>query len=217
MVDNTEFTRKIGQRIKYTPHKSEKPVSYYKIYNIPQGQGLKRQLRVSNHGTFLRTWLSREYDPTNAINISIVFTKEGVPTNDCLIDPQTLTKFVDCNLCLTQQSKEGNVCKPRIIKEIGQKKRPFFVEQFVYNCQNLEDDDFEIIMNAIKYASINGTYIDPFEKNEEKKSIYTRLYPSESDNSSYKPHYKITKRELKQMINECIREVISDIRLQPYP
>lgn len=31
---------------------------------------------------------------------------------------------------------------------------------------------------------------------------------SQSENSSYKPQYKITKRELKQMINECVREVM---------
>lgn len=179
MVDNEILTGQIGLNLKYLPNVAD--ISYYKTYKMPQGQHNK-QIRVSNHGTYLRTWIDKDYDPSFGINISIVFTKNGVPTNDCFIDNNTQKPFTDCNPCVVQQTQDGVVCKPRQVKGINQKKRSFPVTQFVYNCQNLEMTDIRILEQAIKQAAVSGEYIDPFSKDEEKAAKSITLTPIDSDN-----------------------------------
>lgn len=78
MVNNYEFTNAIASELKYLPNKKEN--SYYKVY---KNANTIRQIRVSNHGTYLRTWIGKDYDPFVSANISIAFTSDGVPTNDC--------------------------------------------------------------------------------------------------------------------------------------
>lgn len=50
-----------------------------------------RQIRFSSHGTYLKFWIEKEYDPAFGINISIAFTENGTPTNDCHIKWVTLS------------------------------------------------------------------------------------------------------------------------------
>ena len=58
MVNNIELTNAIASELKYLPNKKEN--SYYKVY---KDANTIRQIRISNHGTYLRTWINKDYDP----------------------------------------------------------------------------------------------------------------------------------------------------------
>ena len=90
MIDNIIFVRELNAKLKYLPNKNDN--SFYKTYKMFNG-GIDRQIRVSNHGTYLKFWIEQDYDPAYGINISIVFTKDGTPTNDCYIDSSTNEPF----------------------------------------------------------------------------------------------------------------------------
>lgn len=88
MIDNTHFTHIIACRLKYRPN--FKDISYYKRYY--NGETIN-QVRFSNYGTCLDTWVDNNYVPSNPsnTNISIVFAKDGIPTNNCLTSSQPFT------------------------------------------------------------------------------------------------------------------------------
>ena len=163
MIDNTQFTNAIAIQLKYQPNKKE--TSYYKIF---RNGNITNQIRVSDHGTYLRTWIDKDYDPSISTNISIVFTKNGVPTNDCIIDSQTNEPFKDCAPCIDQQTQTQQPCKPRQVAGISNKKRKFVVKQFIYNWEYLSIEDIPTLVQAIKQAAFNGFYNDPFMGIENK-------------------------------------------------
>lgn len=146
MVNNIVFVRELNSLLKYHPNNDDN--SFYKTYKMCNGEK-NGQIRFSSHETFLKTWIDEEYDPAFGINISIAFTENGTPI--------------------------GNPCKPRKVPNYNQKKRPFSVTQYVYNCQNFDGSEIEMFVNAIKKASINGEYVDPFKGVEGKEAILVTL------------------------------------------
>lgn len=147
MIDNTYITQLIEAQLHYKPNSKEN--SFYKIYRNPN---VTYQIRISNHGAHLRTWIEKDYDPSYSTNISIAFTQNGVPANDCLIDTQT-----------------------------NNKKRTFIVKQFIYNCEYLDIEDIPTLVQAIKQVHLNGIYNDPFVGIENKAAKPTNLIPVESE------------------------------------
>lgn len=128
--------------------------SFYRTYII---QGSKPiQVRVSNHGTHLWTWYDENYDPSNAINISIVYSADGSQNSN-----------VKVNMNITDNNK--NV--------IGQRK-PFEVIQYVYNCQLLDNNDSVLINQAIQSICQNKGYRDPLANTEKHAKVY-RLKPNQ--------------------------------------
>lgn len=224
MVNNSEFTNAIAVELRYLPNKNEN--SYYKVY---KDANITRQIRVSNHGTYLRTWIDKNYDPSISSNISIAFTSNGVPTNDCLIDPQTNEPFKDCAPCIDHQNQSQILCKPRQVTGISNKKRKFYVTQFVYNCQYLTSHDVQLLVNAIKQASLTGEYKDPFANNIEKRAKSVILEPIEPIKDSIMPQHNIineydknvssnnkkiirlTEREFHNIIIEAINHALNEL------
>lgn len=148
MVNNIVFVRELNYILKYQPNKNDN--SFYKTYKMFNGEK-NRQIRFSNHGTDLKSWIEHDYNPVFGININIAFTENGTPTNDC-------------HPCLINQELIG-------------KPYPFSIIQYVYNCQNFDGSEIEMFANAIKNASINGEYIDPFNGVEGKEAIPIMLEP----------------------------------------
>lgn len=107
--------------------------SFYSI----QKRGVDKkvvQIRLSNHGTFLKTWVDREelsdsktrlFDPAQCINISIVFIDDG---ND-------LTKQCvgqgNCDNCAIPQ------CVPQTFEGQNELGKPFTVKQYVYKSDSI--------------------------------------------------------------------------------
>lgn len=186
MIDNTYITQLIEAQLHYKPNSKEN--SFYKIYKNPN---VTYQIRISNHGTHLRTWIEKDYDPSYSINISIAFTQNGVPTNDCLIDTQTNKQFTDCTPCIDQQTRTQIPCKPRQVSGISNKKRTFIVKQFIYNCEYLDIEDIPTLVQAIKQVHLNGIYNDPFVGIENKAAKPTDLTPVESVKDSIIPRFNM--------------------------
>ena len=199
MIDNTDITQLIEAQLHYKSNSKEN--SFYKIY---RNSNVIYQIRISNHGTYLRTWIDKDYDPSISTNISIVFTQNGVPTNDCFIDAQTNKPFTDCTPCIDQQTRTQIPCKSRQVTGISNKKRTFVVKQFIYNCEYLDIEDVPILVQAIKQVYLKGIYNDPFVKIKNKAANPADLTPVESVNDSIIPRNNIIK-EYKQ--NNCNRNM----------
>lgn len=210
MFDNIVLVREINAILKYSPNKNDN--SFYKTYKMPKNE-LDRQIRVSSHGTYLKFWVEQDYNPSFGINLSIVFTSNGIPTNDCIIDSETNEISKDCNPCIMNQDLTGNICKPRHVQGYNQKKRPFYVTQYVYNCENFDGSELNALIVAIKTASQTGIYNDPFADIESKKAIETKLYPKdrENENKTYitmKQKIRLTESQLHNVIRKCVNEAL---------
>ena len=111
MVDYNSVVDNISQNHSFKPNKAD--TSFYRTYSTAGSKPI--QVRVSNHGTFLRTWDAyADYIPSYAINICVIFTENG--ENDSNTD-------VDMNLYDKNDNK----------KTIGQ-KQDYEVIQYTYNC-----------------------------------------------------------------------------------
>lgn len=218
MIDNIVFVRELNYRLKYQPNKKDN--SFYKTFKMFNGEK-NRQIRFSSHGTYLKFWIEKEYDPAFGINISIAFTENGTPTNDCHIDKPTNEPYKDCRPCLSSQEVIGNPCKPRKVPNYNQKKRPFSVTQYVYNCQKFDGSEIETFVNAIKNASINGEYVDPFKGVEGKEAIPVTLEPIEENKKHNKQNIncnknmnknriRLTESQLHRVIRESMKRVLNE-------
>ena len=171
--------------------------SYYRTY-IAQGYR-PMQVRVSNHGTHLRTWYDKDYDPSYAINTCIVYS----PNGECNSNVD-----VDMNI----KDEHRNI--------IGQKK-PFEVIQYVYNCQLLNENDSALINKAVQSIWQNKVYKDPLINTQKQAKVY-RLIPNNqieiiTENKEYKTNknmaknkIRITENELKQIVNESVKKVLNE-------
>lgn len=113
--------------------------SYYHNY----GNGEQISIRVSNHGTALRTWIKRKVDPTRTIqNLSIVFSNELV-SSKLETEPTT---YVDSN------------------GEVKTQNLYFVVEQYAYKMDSLSLKDFKKIISKLKHLDDNTVFNDPFKK-----------------------------------------------------
>lgn len=171
------------------------------------------QIRISNHGTFLATWVGmangkdskiRLVDPSMSINISIVFIDKD---ND-------LTKVCpgqsDCENC------GESICKPSIVKGITSKNRQYTVLQYIYRSDMINNKYLKSIINAIKRASIGGKYIDPLRNLQIKKAKVKSMetHDNLTENNNTKTQYKMKQRirltegDLHRIIRKCVKEAL---------
>ena len=131
-----------------------KETSYYRTYSVKDNR--KLQARVSNHGTWLWTWYDKDFDPSFAINICVVFSENGEYDSDVSVD-------------MDIKDEKGIV--------IGQKKT-FEVIQYVYNCQLLDVNDATQINQQVLSIWKNNGFSDPFA-NTPKHAKVMKLKPNE--------------------------------------
>lgn len=123
-------------------------------------------IRVSNHGTALRTWIKREDDPSQSIqNLSVIFSNEPVSSNR-LIEP------------VKMQDKNGNIVN---------KYKYFVVEQYVYRMDALSKKDFLSFLKKIKALDNSKVFKDLFRKKPTKKAQRTVLEPDKEDGTPVPP------------------------------
>lgn len=144
--------------------------SFYRYYNIAKGS---IQVRISNHGTELWTWVKNAtIDPSDSIaNIVIVFSNDGSHRSVTNVDMNVYQKNIDGENVLGTDGK-------RII--IGRRKI-FEVKQYVYNLSLLSTSDIAIINKKIKEISRLGFYYDPFQQHEIKHASVSYLMPNEPE------------------------------------
>lgn len=157
MVDFKQAINLIRQNNGLKPNKRED--SFYRTYTIQNSRPI--QIRISNHGTHLWTWYDKEYDPSYAINICVVFSKDGSHSSDTTVD----TRIKD---------EQGNV--------IGERK-PFEVKQFVYNCQILDENDAGLINAEIQNTWNKGGFNDPLAGTPKQANIIP-LRTNNNDNNT---------------------------------
>lgn len=133
---------------------NEKDSSYYRTYTTQGSKPL--QIRVSNHSTHLWTWYDKQYDPSYAINISLVYSETGEYESNTLVDMEIT-------------NEEDSV--------IGERK-PFEVIQYVYNCQLLDKRDSALINQSTQNIWKNKGFSDPLAGSPKHAKVM-RLKPNE--------------------------------------
>lgn len=197
MIDFNKAINLVKQNGGFTPNGRED--SFYRTYVIQGNRPM--QVRISNHGTHLWTWLDKSYDPSYAINTCIVYSEDG--SHDSNVN-------VDMNL----KDKQNNI--------IG-KRKPFEVIQYVYNCQLLDENDSAIINQAVQSIWKNRGYKDPLTGTPKHAKVY-KLIPNQSietlvennNNNKMKRTIHLKESELKQMIRESIRKTLTELDWKTY-
>lgn len=177
------------------------------------------QIRLSNHGTFLKTWVDRVnlknskerlLDPSHSINISIVFLDEG----------NNLTK--DCENQINCDDCEITPCEPRVFEGQNELGHPFSVHQFVYKSKCIRRKHIDGIVGAIIRALQQGKYIDPLNNtmrkasSKELKSNYSPQNNSlnkkiKKENINMKKQViRITEGDLHKIIKESVNKVLDE-------
>lgn len=170
----------------FTPNKRED--SIYRVFNT---QNVPIQIRVSNHGTYLWTWVDKEYDPAHAINISIVVSEGGIVKNKDKDNSEEENSSIDVHTVINKQ----------------QRKRDFIVDQFVYDSQILKNRDilsiYNSILNTIKYKK----YIDPL-KNNNRRAKYDTLKSNYILQENKQIRYKNTNMKRIRLTENQLHRVI---------
>ena len=175
---------------------NRKDTSYYRTYTIEGNRPL--QARVSNHGTWLRTWYDKDYDPSYAINFCIVFSENGEHDSDVSVD-------------MDIKDDVGNVTNQR---------KSFEVIQYVYNCQLLDINDATLINQAVQSIWKNKVYKDPLANTPKRAKVY-KLIPNQTietvvENNEHKTNkdmkkqvIRLTESDLHNIIKESVNKVSS--------
>lgn len=113
-------------------------------------------IRVSNHGTWLKTWVKRKRDPSKSLqNLSVVFSNEPVKT-------ESFTEPIEYT------DKDGNVAYRYLY---------FVVEQYAYQMKNLSKKDFISLIKKLKVLGDDKVFTDPFKKKPKKRANRNVLTP----------------------------------------
>ncbi len=205
MVDYNSVVNNISQNHGFKPNK--KDTSFYRTYSIAGSKPI--QIRVSNHGTFLRTWDAyADYIPSYAINICIVFTENG--ENDS-----------NTNVVMNLYNKDGKI--------IGRKK-DYEIIQYTYNCSFLNSDDVTKISNCIMSIWENKSFSDPF-KGTNKKAKIERLKPNQkpeqiienknktNNKMNMKKQIRLNESQLNEIVKESVKRILAEgktVNHKPY-
>jgi len=181
------------------------------------------QIRLSNHGTYLKTWTDREElsnstrleDPSTCINISIVFIDNGTDiTKDCKTMP-------NCDNC------KITPCIPQTFKGQNELGTPFQVMQYVYDSSKIKSRYLNGLTRAIMMARVKGKYNDPLEKLQRaahlkvldsranlpnpKVAKYERNNNKTNENKTKKKNViRINEAQLKKIIAESVKKVLRE-------
>ena len=140
--------------------------------------------------------MDKDYDPAHSINISIVISDNG-----------------------SVQNKDGSdvdeLNDPHSKIDKMQRKRDFFVNQYVYDARLLKQRDLKSIYNSILNILKYKRYIDPLQNNSrhatynQLKSEYTLQENSQISMENAMVH-KLSESRLNQIIDECLYMILNE-------
>jgi hypothetical protein len=154
----------------FTPNKYED--SFYRVYNTDKGI---IQVRVSNHGTELWTWIKNApIDPSDCIaNICIVLSDDGTHKSNTTVD-----------MNLYKKDKNGkNLLGNDGRRIVSGKRDSFCIKQYVYDLSILTTRNIAIINDRISKIPNHKKFCDPLQTNPSKHSQVYMLYPNQPEQS----------------------------------
>ena len=132
----------------------EVPKSYY---HIIRGSA-KIVIRVSEHGTYLNTWIKSTNKPDKSLqNLSIVFSNK----------PISYKRETEPNYKI---DKDGNEVEYYTY---------FVVEQYQYRLDTLSYKDFIKVINQLKRLEDDGVFSDPLRNKPSKKAYRNIVTPTD--------------------------------------
>ncbi len=171
------------------------------------------QIRLSNHGTYLKTWIDRTHledskerllDPSHCINISVVFIDEGQDiTKDC-------PSQQDCEGCLIEP------CIPQTFEGQNELGHPFSVKQYCYQSKFIRQKYINGIVKAMFEAIIKGEYVDPLaslKRAAKPKTLSSKqeiTTESKTNKNMKKNVVMINESTLRQIVAESVKKVLNE-------
>lgn len=159
---DTWFTPNNSERIEITAPNGDKiqvSKSYYHNYGDDPISSVEIKVRVSNHGTYLDTWVRHRDNPEQSLqNLSVVFSNE----------PLTFKRK-------TRPVRIFNYTT----NKVELKYLYFVVEQYQYRLDNLGMNDFNNVIREIKQLNLNHVFTDPLKKKPNKRAKRDVLIPTD--------------------------------------
>lgn len=190
--------------------------SYYRLYNTSKGP---IQVRISNHGTELWTWVKNApIDPSECYaNICIVLSDDGTHHSNTTADMNIYQKDENGKNILDYDGK-------RI--PIG-RLDDFEVIQYVYNLSILSNRNVGIINKMIQQIPTKNYYYEPLQTNPQKHAKVFKLIPNKPEEiikenidtymkTNNRNVVRLTESQLKQMIAESVKKVLNESELESY-
>ena len=155
MVDFEQAIRLIKDNCGFTPNEYDD--SFYRVYKTSKGVV---QVRVSNHGTHLWTWVKNApVNPSQCIaNICIVLSVDGKH---------------DSSVQVASNKYRNNDNNP------SGEPYDFEVIQYVYNCTMLSKKNAAIINKMVMEIPQKVRFIDPLKTDSDKHAGVFRLKPNQ--------------------------------------
>ena len=192
----------------FEPNRNED--SYYRVYNTSKGP---IQVRISNHGTKLWTWVKNSpIDPSACYaNVCIVLSDDGTHHSNTTADMNIYQKDENGKKILDKDGK-------RI--PIG-RLDDFEVIQYVYNLSILSNRNVGIINKMIQQIPTKSYYYEPLQTNPQKHAKVFKLIPNkpeeiikENTDTNMKTNNKnvvrLTESRLTQIVSESVRKVLKE-------
>ena len=186
--------------------------SYYRLYNTSKGP---IQVRISNHGTELWTWVKNApIDPSECYaNICIVLSDDGTHHSNTTADMNIYQKDENGKNILDHDGKRIPVGR----------LDDFEVIQYVYNLSILSNRNVGIINQMIQQIPIKGGYYEPLQTNPQKHAKVFKLIPNkpeeiikENTDTNMKTNNKnvvrLTESKLTQIVAESVRKVLNEMQ-----
>lgn len=155
MIDFNNAIAVIRDNNSFTPNDYDD--SFYRVYNTPRGT---IQVRISNHGTHLWTWVKNApVNPSQCYaNICIVLSENGMHNSSVAV---AANKY--------HNNDNNPVGKPY----------SFEVIQYVYNCTLLSMKHASIINKRVMEIPKNLAFIDPLKTDRDRHAGIYKLSPNQ--------------------------------------
>lgn len=204
MVSFEEAISVLKDNAGFEPNKYED--SLYRLYKTSKGY---IQVRVSNHGTELWTWVKNApVDPSECCaNICIVLSDDGNHNSNTTADMNVYKKDDEGNNILGYDGK-------RIV--IG-KLNSFKVIQYVYNLSILSPRNIGIINAMIQRIPEKNKYYEPLQTNPQKHANVFELTPNKPETTivlegvETKNTIVLNESQLRAVIAESVKKVLSEL------
>lgn len=130
--------------------------SYYHVIK----KSAKIIIRVSEHGTYLNTWIKASDKPTESLqNLSIVFSNKPI--------------------CYRRETEpEYKLNKDGVKEKVYQY---FVIEQYQYRLDTLSYKDFIKVIKQLKNLEINNVFTDPLKTKTNKRASRKVLTPTDAE------------------------------------
>ena len=166
--------------------------------------GTVLRVRISNHGVNLSTWYAKNKDEivplknSNNVAITILPNRQECEREKIPFPPKAINKT------MVNTSKDSKTPIPQ--------SENFTVEHYCYESWRMDENDINLVIEAIKGYMVNGKYIDPLRDKGNKATHFSDTSNQQPKKIKESKTIKLTESELRRVITECVEKALFEAR-----